>query len=760
MLTVVYKKSIRMPENSNNNPQKTDAATGADDAAIVTNEDLSFENERDALKKARDSESNDVGQGDDHSGKGTLHFGEGDRADSSRSESVGASNDSPEFADNSVPETSRDSVKEHQSSEDRPAGSKDPLTVDSSEVGEAESPNNSGARLSQARGDKPEAAAPENSGGEQAGVSVSASETKENESDTAKGDNQFDQSPINGAPTDIEFSNTSVSENESGAVVATLSASDPNSGDIATFSISEDASGLFEVVGNELKLKDGASLDHEAQGTYEITVQVEDGAGKVYSETVTINVADVNEGPTDIAFSNNTVSENVSGSVVATLSASDPDAGDSAVFTLSDDASGLFEVVGNELKLKDGASLDFEAQKSHAVTVQVEDGAGHVYTETVTINVADVNEGPTDIAFSNTNVSENQAGAVVATLSSSDPDAGDSAVFTLSEDASGLFEVVGNELKLKDGASLDFEARDSYEVSVQVEDSAGNVYTETVTVNVDDVREANFIGGSDGNDNLRGTATADEMHAGTGNDRVRGGDGDDAIFGGDGNDRIRGDAGADELRGGAGDDLIYADSDDTVVDGGEGNDRVIVQGEGDFAIDMAASSVERVDGGVGNDSMDASGMKERVTQIGNGGDDKMVGGAGNDVQYGGDGDDAIFGGDGNDRIRGDAGADELRGGAGNDVLSGGDGADVFVYEMGDGSDCINGGGGDWPDTIQFSDGDSWLGEYGTDWTIELSEGSILSADEGGFTFSENADGIITLNDGSTIAFTDIEQVVF
>ena len=52
----------------------------------------------------------------------------------------------------------------------------------------------------------------------------------------------------------LDLSSTTVAENDEGATVATLSATDVDDGDTATFSISDDASGLFEVVGNELKL--------------------------------------------------------------------------------------------------------------------------------------------------------------------------------------------------------------------------------------------------------------------------------------------------------------------------------------------------------------------------------------------------------------------------------------------------------------------------------------------------------------------------
>ncbi len=236
--------------------------------------------------------------------------------------------------------------------------------------------------------------------------------------------------------------------------------------------------------------------------------------------------------------------------------------------------------------------------------------------------------------------------------------------------------------------------------------------------------------GGYGNDNLLG---------GSGNDIQYGGGGNDVISGGDGNDRLYGQSGADELRGGEGDDIIYADGQDTVVDGGEGSDRVIVQGGIDFEIDQSASSVERVDGGFGNDSLDASGMTDRVTQLGNAGDDTLVGGSGNDSQHGGDGNDTIEGGDGNDTIRGNYGTDVLSGGAGNDNISGGIGADQL--RGGAGNDIIY---ADSTDTVidGGSGVDRVIVEGGEDFSIDQAAASVERVDGGSANDTLNAAGMV------------------
>src|SRR5690606_26886111 len=138
-------------------------------------------------------------------------------------------------------------------------------------------------------------------------------------------------------------------------------------------------------VDGELKLKDGVSLDHEAEPSVAVTVTSTDAAGASLAETFTISVAKIGRAPCRVTVSNASVAENAAGAVVGTLSTTDPDAGDSRAYSASVSRS---EVVDGELKLKDGVSLDHEAEPSVAVTVTSTDAAGASLAETFTISVA------------------------------------------------------------------------------------------------------------------------------------------------------------------------------------------------------------------------------------------------------------------------------------------------------------------------------------------------------------------------------------
>jgi VCBS repeat-containing protein len=98
----------------------------------------------------------------------------------------------------------------------------------------------------------------------------------------------------------------------------------------------------------------------------------------------------VNDAPTDIKLSSIVVAENARGVAIGSLSAVDPDAGDTHAFVLKNDPSGLLEIVGSTLRVKTGVSFDFETTPSLQVEIGVKDAGGATYSETLTISVGDV----------------------------------------------------------------------------------------------------------------------------------------------------------------------------------------------------------------------------------------------------------------------------------------------------------------------------------------------------------------------------------
>ena len=86
--------------------------------------------------------------------------------------------------------------------------------------------------------------------------------------------------------------NASVDENDVGGIIGRLTVTDPDSTTGYTYMVSDDR---FEVVNDELKLKDGVALDYEQETQVSLVITVTDTDGLSYTETFNIDVDDVGE---------------------------------------------------------------------------------------------------------------------------------------------------------------------------------------------------------------------------------------------------------------------------------------------------------------------------------------------------------------------------------------------------------------------------------------------------------------------------------
>ena len=167
---------------------------------------------------------------------------------------------------------------------------------------------------------------------------------------------------------------------------------------------------LFEIVGTELRLIAGATLDFETNPSLDVTVVVDDttvGATPDDTAPLSISIMDVNERPI-VALANTITTfpedtDTSSAIKVADIVITDDALGTNNL-TLSGADAALFEIVGTELRLIAGAALDFETNPDLDVTVEVDDttvGATPDDTAPLSISVTDVNEPPT-VSLANT----------------------------------------------------------------------------------------------------------------------------------------------------------------------------------------------------------------------------------------------------------------------------------------------------------------------------------------------------------------------
>jgi len=233
----------------------------------------------------------------------------------------------------------------------------------------------------------------------------------------------------------------------------------------------------------------------------EVTVWVadggEDGATAV-SEKFTLSVTAVNDPPTDITLSNNTITENKPpGTLVGNFSIADADAGDSHTYSLVLTGAGdldwlFFTIAGSELRA--GVTLDYEAKSFYNLLVIAEDQSGETFEKPFTIVVNNVNnEPPLGITMTNSAIPENQPiGTTVGTFLTTDQDIGQIHLYSfadgVNDDDNALFTIFNDELRT--GASFDFETKSTYKIRVRTDDQHGGAFEEKLTITVIDVNDA------------------------------------------------------------------------------------------------------------------------------------------------------------------------------------------------------------------------------------------------------------------------------
>lgn len=266
---------------------------------------------------------------------------------------------------------------------------------------------------------------------------------------------------------------------------------------------------LVDRLANTIARASVTSTDAQANGNSSHAAVSSDGRFVAFQSSATnlspndtrffndIYIRDTSSAPTNITLSNATMAENQpAGTPVGTLTATDPDTGDTFTFTLvsgtGDTDNASFTIVGSQLQT--AASFDFETKASYSIRVRVTDSFGLTFERVFTITVTNVSDSaPTDIALSSSTIAENQPIATaVGNLTATDPDTADTFTFQLVNGAgdtdNASFTIVGNQLRTT--AVFDFETMSSYSIRIQVTDSTNRTFSESFTISVSDVANA------------------------------------------------------------------------------------------------------------------------------------------------------------------------------------------------------------------------------------------------------------------------------
>jgi VCBS repeat-containing protein len=284
--------------------------------------------------------------------------------------------------------------------------------------------------------------------------------------------------------------------------------------------------------------------DSGANNSYVVQVQASDGT-LTGSQTITVNVQDVNEAPSAGPDQVVSVPENVNTTTtIATVTGTDPDVGggnDSAnnfenisYSIVGGNTGGLFEIDSTgHISLASGKALDYETTQQYVLTVRVTDGPSLFDEAQITINVTNVNEAPTannDTVI--TNISGSGAAIAIPDaallLNDTDPEGQTLTISSVGSASSGSVGHAGTTTTFTDnntnGGGFSYTAQDGGSPNL----------TDTASVDVNRVSGPTITGGngdeiligSSGNDTLDGNGGRDYLIGNGGNNTFRFDDGD------------------------------------------------------------------------------------------------------------------------------------------------------------------------------------------------------------------------------------------
>ena len=307
-----------------------------------------------------------------------------------------------------------------------------------------------------------------------------------------------------------ETGDRSVAENlPLGAIIGVpVEAEDVDINETLTYGLSGGGASSFVIDEDTGQLETGVSLDHEARNSYSLTVSVRDSkdtAGNPDTRTddnirVTITVTDENdEGEVTLSPSQPRVAARLSANL------NDPDgniSGESWEWHSSQDQAIWSFIVGADTSSY--TPVDGDVGRFLRATVFYTDqhgGGNRAEAEsTNAVRVAATNRSPafTDGASTTRSVPENTAAGdgIGDPIAASDPN-GDRLTYSLGGTDAASFDILASSGQLQTKAALNYEARNTYAVTMSVRDGKdpeGNADSRTddtigVTINVTDVNE-------------------------------------------------------------------------------------------------------------------------------------------------------------------------------------------------------------------------------------------------------------------------------
>ena len=261
-------------------------------------------------------------------------------------------------------------------------------------------------------------------------------------------------------------------------------------GDTDLFTITEDG-----------KIKALRDFDYEKEKvrTFELEIALSDRNKTKYPElttktTITITLKDVPEVP-QITSTEFSVRENPpADTLIGIIEATDPDGEGELLFSLAEESPYVTVKPNGEIRVKEGAVIDYEKTPKFTITVTVKDADGLEFDGDIVINVIDVNEPPKIEPQEFTFPEDSKPGTKKGPVEAKDPDKKtpefcDLKFYPVEED--DVFDIKPNgDIVLK--GELDYEKQKNYIIKVYVTDGEFSDTTD-ITIKVGNVVERSEV---------------------------------------------------------------------------------------------------------------------------------------------------------------------------------------------------------------------------------------------------------------------------
>jgi gliding motility-associated-like protein len=281
------------------------------------------------------------------------------------------------------------------------------------------------------------------------------------------------------------------------------------SNESVTWSISGTDAALF-TIGTDGKLVFNVAPDYELpadsnkDNVYEIIVKAVDAAGNETIQILLVTVSDVDDTAPVIS--------GPAGSKGATAAISVPE-NSTAVFSYTADESVTWSISGTDASLvtigTDGKLVfksapnfelpsDSDKNNSYVLVITAKDASNNSSTQTLTVNVLNVNEAPANLSLTTSVIYENNVlNALIGYLGSTDVDAGDTFKYSIVGGDTGSFIITGNELKAN--AVFVYGTKSNYTIILRTTDAGGLSFDKTVNISIAEAPKLFGIANQPGN---------------------------------------------------------------------------------------------------------------------------------------------------------------------------------------------------------------------------------------------------------------------